>query len=187
MKLKASGVSKGDFVDLNGQMFQIQKVEHNFRGRGSSNLRFYMKNVKSGGTIDKTFGPDNILEQLTVDTVQMQYLYKDSEHLTFMNEQTYEQFELPIEAAEPYVDYIKDGQSIYLLVHDGQAIAMRAPQTARLLVTDAEDAVKGNTAMTAKKLVTVETGAKVYVPLFIKKGDMVAINPETGDYIERVN
>jgi elongation factor P len=104
-----------------------------------------------------------------------------------MNEQTYEQVELPAQMVEDFAPYMKEGQQVYVMLHDGKPLAIRPPASVRLEVVEAEDAVKGDTATNAKKPVKVESGATVNVPIFIKKGDMIVINPEDGSYIERSN
>ncbi len=185
MKTTAGATSKGDFIELNGHIFQIQNIEHNFRGRGSANLRLKLKNLSTGNTVEETFKPDNTLESVSVDAVEVHFLFKDNLNLTFMNPRTYEQFELNAQAVGNFINYLKEGQSIYAFMNNGTCLAIRPPNSVVLKVTEAEDAVKGNTASGARKIVTLETGAKVNVPLFIKKGESIVINPETGEYIER--
>jgi len=185
MKVTASSLKKGDFVELNGGIYTVQKFEHNFHGRGSANIRIKVKNVASGGTTENTYKPDNLLEQIAVESTLMQYLFTNGSMLTFMNEQSYEQFEIDKELVGEFLPYLKEGQQMYILFHDGEALAVRPPQSVRLKVVEAEDAVKGDTATNAKKPVTLETGAVVYVPLFIKRGELITIDPETGAYIER--
>ncbi|KXK12059.1 MAG: Elongation factor P [Microgenomates bacterium OLB23] len=185
MKVTASSLKKGDFVELNGSIFTVVKFEHNFHGRGSANIRIKVKNVATGGTTENTFKPDNLIEQISVESTLMQFLFAGSDTLTFMNEQTYEQFELDKDLVGEFLPYLKEGQQMYVLFHNDKALAVRPPQSVRLQVIEAEDAVKGDTATNAKKPVTLETGAVVYVPLFIKKGEVITIDPETGSYIER--
>ena len=185
MKTTAGSLEKGEFVELNGDPFQITKIDHNFRGRGQANLKIKLKNVQSGNTVEKTYGPSNTVERIDVDAIEMQFLYKDNANLTFMNEQTYEQYEISTESVGDLGNYFKEGQAVYILVLDGKALSVRPPNTVRLEVIEAHDAVRGYTAAGAKKMVTLETGVKVNVPLFIKKGEVIVINPETGEYMER--
>jgi elongation factor P len=91
MKAAASSLQKGNFVNHNGDIWQIVKAEHNFHGRGSANYRFKYKSVKNANTIEVTCKPDNLFDRIDVDSIQMQYLYKTGDSYTFMNEQTYEQ------------------------------------------------------------------------------------------------
>ena len=185
MKTTAGSLRKGDFIKNNDDITQIVKTEHNMRGRGSATLRFKVKSVANGNTVELTFKPDNMVEAVQVDSVQMAYLYGNAESLTFMNNQTYEQAEVPRAMVGDFVNYMKEGQLVYVIFHEGKAIAARAPTSVILGVTEAEDAVKGDTASSARKAVIVETGARVMVPLFIRKGERIVVNPESGEYVER--
>ena len=185
MKMNAGTLHKGDFLNQNGEIYQIVKTEHNMRGRGSANLRFKIKSIANGNTVEITCKPDNVLDQVAVESLQMQYLYGDADTCTFMNNQTYEQFAVSKDMIGEFLPYMKEGQNIYVIFHDDKAIAVRPPVSVTLMVTEAEDAVKGDTASNAKKYVILETGAKVLVPLFIKKGEEIIVNPETGEYVGR--
>lgn len=187
MKVSASDLQKGNFVNHANDIWQVVKTEHNFHGRGSANFRFKFKSVKNQNTIEMTYKPDNAVDRIDVDSYQMQFLYKTGDSYTFMNEQTYEQVELASAIVGDFGPYMKEGQQVYIMLHDGTPLAIRPPASVRLIVTEAEDAVKGDTATNAKKSVKVESGATVNVPIFIKKGDVIVVNPETGEYIERSN
>ena len=185
MKTSAGQLKKGNFIEHANDIFQIVKIDHSHVGRGSANLKIKVKSVTVGNTLELGFKPDNTVEQVQVDSILMQYLYHDGTHMTFMNDQTYDQVEVPVAAAGKVLDYLSEGQKVYVALHDDKPLAIVPPSKVRLKVTEAEEAVKGNTAQGAKKSVTVETGATVMVPLFIKKGETIAINPENGEYVER--
>lgn len=185
MKASAGSLKKGNFIEHNGDIYQIQKIDHSHVGRGSANLKMKAKNVSAGNTLEFSFKPDNTVEQVQVDSIHLQYLYHDGTNMTFMNDQTYEQVEVPVETGGDIINYLKEGQKVFVAMHDDNALAIIPPSKVRLQVTEAEDAVKGNTAQGAKKQVTLETGATVMVPLFIKQGEMIAVNPESGEYVER--
>jgi elongation factor P len=185
MKTLASSLKKSNFIDHAGDIWQVVKTEHTHMGRGSATYRFRIKSVTSGNTLEVTSKPDGLFEQVQVDSIMMQYLYNNGQTYTFMNDQTYEQFEVPSEAIGDLGAYLKEGQTMYVALHNDKAIAVVPPAKVRLKVTEAPDAVRGDTAQGAKKQVTLETGAKVMVPLFIKQGELIAVNPETGEYVER--
>lgn len=169
-----------------GEMWQVQKAEFYSPGKGSALMKTRLKAVKSAKAVDFTYKSNETVETVDVDTIELQYLYKDPQFLHFMNERSFEQYQLPVEAAGPVVDYLKEGDKLFVLLYQGEAISLRPPQSVRLKVIKAEEAVKGNTVTGAKKSVVVETGATMLAPLFIKVGDTIAINPETGEYVERV-
>lgn len=185
MKTGAGQLKKGNFIKHANDIFQVVKISHSHVGRGSANLKIKVKSVTAGNTLELGFKPDNTVERVQVESILMQYLYNDGTNMTFMNDQTYEQVEIPVATAGKLVNYLSEGQQMYVALHDGKPLAVVPPSKVRLKVTEAEDAVKGNTAQGAKKPVTVESGATVNVPLFIKKGETIAINPETGEYVER--
>lgn len=168
-----------------GTIWRVEKAEFYAPGKGSALMRSRVKEIKSGKTMDLTYKSNETIETVDINTIEMQYLYKDTQQLYFMNERTYEQIELPLERAGNVAQYLKEGDKLFILLYNGEAISLRAPQSVRLKVVKADEAIKGNTVSHAKKPVVVENGVSVLVPLFIKVGDVVVINPETGDYIER--
>lgn len=185
MKINAGNLKKGEFIFKDDEIWQVQKAEFYSPGKGSALMKSRLKAVKSAKTVEITFKSNETIETVDVDAIELQYLYKDGQSLHFMNERTFEQFEFPLDRAGAVSSYLKEGDKLFLLLHNSQAISLRPPQSVRLQVIKAEEAVKGNTITGAKKSVTVETGATVLAPLFIKSGDTIVINPETGEYMER--
>lgn len=185
MTTNAGTLKKGNCIILDGKVWVILKAEHNYRGRGSATLKSKIRNIKSGITVDKTFRGDESVELVEVDTVSLQYLYADNEDLFFMNNQSYEQYTLSRELVGDLINYLKEGQTVHVTIYEGQPLAIVPPKNVTLKVTEAEDAVKGDTTGSARKIVTLETGAKVKVPLFIKQGEIIIVSPETGEYVER--
>lgn len=186
MKIDAGSLKKGDFIELNSEIFAVQKTEHNFRGRGSATLRVKLKNIRTGNALETSFRTADMIDGVDVDVVPVQYLYKDATSLYFMDEKTYEPHDVPISVVGSTAQYLKEGDKIFILTHDNKTLAIRPPQSVQLRVIEAEDAIKGDTATNAKKIVTLETGVKLGVPLFIKTGDTIVVNPETGQYVERL-
>lgn len=185
MKKEASALKKGDYILHNGEIWVVQKTEFNYRGRGSANVSARIRNLLTGTTIENGTKSSFEYEIPDIEQVQGQYLYKDAVKLYFMNPLTYDQLEIDVKKTNHVEDYLKEGDLLYIIMYNGNPISVRPPQSVRLLVTKADDAVKGDTATNAKKDVTLETGITVKVPLFIKKGDTIVVNPETGDYVER--
>ncbi|HLC94415.1 MAG TPA: elongation factor P [Patescibacteria group bacterium] len=186
MKINAGNIKKGQFIQKDGDMWQVQKAEFYSPGKGGALMKSRIKNIKTGKTLDFTYKSSETIEVLDVEVIELQYLYKDHESLHFMNERTFEQHTLPLSQSGEIVSFIKEGDKLFVLLHQGVPIAVRPPQSVRLKVTQAQEAVKGDTVTGAKKSVIVETGATVLAPLFIKTGDSIVVNPETGEYIERV-
>jgi elongation factor P len=186
MRTNAGALKKGDFISYQGQIWQVQKADFYSPGKGSALMKSKIKNLMSGKNIDYTLKSNEQVEVLDVQTVEMQYLYKDQENIYLMNEQNYNQYYLPLEVVGEIVKYLKEGEKYYVYLYDDKPLTLRPPMSVRLKVVETEDAIKGDTVSGAKKPAKLETGVTVMVPLFIKVGDVVTVNPETGAYGERV-
>lgn len=176
---------KGMFIEFKGEPYQIVEFQHVNPGKGSAFVRTRLKSLKTGKVQDFTYKSGESVNELPVMTREMQYLYKEGESYLFMDNQTFEQYSVPGPMLGTFVDYLKANETYQIMVHEEQVVGVRLPKKVRLLVTEAEEGVKGDTVGGAQKIVTVETGAQVSVPLFIKTGEMIAIDPETGTYVER--
>lgn len=183
--VSTSNFQKGMFIEFKGEPHQIVGLEFVNPGKGSAFTRTKLKNVKTGRVQEFTYKSGETAEEIPIEVHEMQYLYREMDKYVFMNNRTYEQLSLPKDILGNFSRFIKEGETYQILVHEGEALGMRFPKKVRLLVTEAEAGAKGNTVMGAKKLVTVETGTQITVPLFIKKGDLIAIDPESGEYVSR--
>lgn len=186
-KISTSNFEKGMFIEFRGEINQIVEFQHVNPGKGSAFIRTKLKNIKTGNTIEFTYKSGEKVDEVEVETRELQYLYKNETEFIFMNNSNYEQLLIAKEIIGDFGNYLKEGNSYQILVHDEKAVGMRMPKKVKLLVTVAEEGAKGNTVTGAKKTVVLETGIKISVPLFIKNGDIVAVDPETGQYLERVS
>ena len=148
-------------------------------------MRTKIKNVASGKGLDYTFKSNESVETVEVNSIEMQYLYKDQKSAYFMDERNYNQYTVPLAVVGDVIEFFKEGEKMYVYLHDDKPLSIRPPVSVTLKVVQTEDAVKGDTVSGAKKEAELETGAKVMVPLFIKNGDMISINPETHEYTGR--
>lgn len=186
MYTNAGNLKKGEFVRHLGEIWQVQKADFYSPGKGSALMKARIKNVLTGKNIDYAYKSNESVETVDVESIEMQYLYKDADNLYFMDERTYNQFSIATSVVGDISRFFKEGDKMYVYVHDEKPLTVRPPMSVRLKVTEAEDAAKGDTVSGAKKLVTVETGAKVLVPIFVKVGETISINPETAEYTGRV-
>lgn len=168
-----------------GDIWQIQKTEFYSPGKGSALMRTKIKNVSSGKTIDYTFKSNESVETVEVNSVEMQYLYKDGEQAYFMNQQTFEQVGVSLDLIGDIIRFFKEGETMFVYMDGDTALSIRPPASVQLKVVQTEDAAKGDTVSGAKKEAELETGVTVLVPLFIKKGETITVNPETGSYTGR--
>lgn len=154
-------------------------------GKGSAFVRTKLKSLKSGKVQEFTFKSGESATELPINTREMQYLYKEGNEYIFMDNFSFEQINISEAMLDNFVKYLKPNDTYQVLVYEDQAVGIRFPKKVWLKVTEAGDGVKGNTATGATKTVTVETGAVVSAPLFIKDGDIIGIDPETNTYLER--
>lgn len=187
MNITASNLRRRDYILYRGEMYQVSFAEFYHPGKGRTVMRTKLKGVKSGKSQDAVFSSNDTIERLDISSTPSQYLYTDADSLVFMDEVHFDQHEVPKALCEDLIGFMKEGQSVYVLVYEGKPVGVIPPKKVILEVTESPDAVKGDTATNAKKEVVLETGAKALVPLFIRKGDMVGINPETKEYLGREN
>lgn len=185
MKVSAGNLKKGEFVYHQGEIWQVQKAEFYSPGKGSALMKAKIKNVLNGKNVDYTYKSNEIIDTVDVESIEMQYLYKDGENAYFMNERNYNQYQLPLNVVGDMVQFMKDGNKYYVFVHNDLPLSIRPSLSETLKVIETEDAVKGDTVSGAKKPATLETGAVVMVPLFVKKGEIISVNPDTKEYTGR--
>ncbi|MDY3250405.1 MAG: elongation factor P [Candidatus Choladocola sp.] len=184
-------ISAGDFrngvtLEMDGNIYQIIEFQHVKPGKGAAFVRTKLKNIINGGVVEKTFRPTEKFPQARIDRVEMQYLYSDGDLFHFMNTETYDQIALNQDAIGDALKFVKENEMVKVCSHNGNVFAVEPPLFVELEVTDTEPGFKGDTATGATKPATVETGAVVYVPLFVEQGDKLKIDTRTGEYLSRV-
>ncbi|MFR5264088.1 MULTISPECIES: elongation factor P [Clostridium] len=184
--ISASDIRKGTTFELDGQVFTVLDFLHVKPGKGAAFVRTKLRNVISGGAIDRTFNPTEKLQEAVIERKEMQYLYSDGELYYFMDNETYEQIPLNYEKVEGAIKFLKENMTAIIKFFKGEAFSVEAPNFVELLITQCDPGVKGNTATNALKPATVETGAVVNVPMFVEEGATIRIDTRTGEYMERV-
>ena len=184
-------ISAGDFrngitIELEGNVYQIIEFQHVKPGKGAAFVRTKLKNIKSGGVVEKTFRPTEKCPQARIDRKDMQYLYADGDLFNFMDVETYEQIALNKEAIGDALKFVKENELCKVCSHNGNVFAVEPPLFVELEITDTEPGFKGDTATGATKPAIVETGAQVMVPLLVNQGEKIKIDTRTGEYLSRV-
>lgn len=177
--------SKGIFIEFRGEPHQILEFQHVNPGKGSAFVRTKLKSVKTGRVQEFTYKSGEAVVEVPIETHEMQYLYQEGNTYVFMDNVTYNQYHVSAAVLSDYLDYLKPNDTYQVLVHDEDIVGIRFPKKVRLRVTHAEEGARGDTVSGAGKVVEVETGLKVTVPLFIKEGDTIAVDTGTGQYLER--
>lgn len=183
-------VSAGDFkngltVEIEGNIYQILEFQHVKPGKGAAFVRTKLKNIISGGAVEKTFRPSEKFETAHIDRKEMQYLYSDADLFYFMDTETYDQIAVNIETVGDSLKFVKENENVKVSSYQGNVFAIEPPITVELDIIETEPGFKGDTAQGATKPAIVETGAQVMVPLFVEQGDRLKIDTRTGEYLSR--
>jgi elongation factor P len=185
--IKYSEVRKGMvIIGDGGQLFYVVDRELKTPGNLPSKLTLRLKNIKTGFVNDTRVHPEDKVEQAYLDKRTLQYLYKDSDGYVFMDNETFDQTTLVADMVGDLPKYLKEGNNVQVVFHDGKALSLELPAQVELEVTDTEPAIKGATASAQYKPATLETGLVTKVPPFIGIGEKVVIDTETGAYLSRV-
>jgi len=186
MALSITELKKGVLFQLDGTPYRVVDYNQKVMGRGGSIVNVRIKSLLDGKVLEKTFKGNEQLDRADVSNQTVQYLYSDGDIFYFMNDDTFEQFEIKADLIGDGAGYLKEGDQITLQFFDGNPINVELPKNVPLLVTYAEDAVKGDTSSSITKDATLETGLTIRVPAFIKTGDLISVDTSSGAYRERV-
>jgi len=180
-------IRKGLCMVFNNDIYKVIEFLHVKPGKGPAFVRTKLKSVTTGRVVDNTFSAGNKIEEVRVETRKYQFLYPEGNDFHFMNTEDYNQITLEKNLLDS-PDLLKEGEMVTVLIKadDETPLSVEMPLSVVLEVTETEPGVRGNTATNATKPATVETGAKVNVPLFINEGDKIKIDTNTGKYIERM-
>ena len=178
-------LKKGVVCQIDGQPYRVTEYSQKVMGRGGSIVNVKLKNLITGAVIPKTFKGQEKIESAEVTSRTVQYLYSDGSSFFFMDPASFEQFELPAEIVDDVKNYLKEGDELSLQFFGERVINVELPKNLYLEVTYTEDVIKGDTTSSVLKDATLETGAVVKVPAFIKVGDIISVDTATGEYRER--
>lgn len=178
-------LKKGTICQIDGKPYRVIDYGQKVMGRGGSIVNVRLKNLIDGGVIPKTFKGQDKIETADVRSREVQYLYNDDSSFFFMDPASFEQFELPSDIVDDAKNYLREGDMLNLQFFGERVINVELSKNIFLKVTYAEDIVRGDTTSNVLKDATLETGLVVKVPSFIKTGDIVSVDTETGAYRER--
>ena len=183
-------ISAGEFrngvtFELDGNVFQVVEFQHVKPGKGAAFVRTKLKNVITGGVVEKTFRPTEKMPKAHIDRKTMQYLYEDGGLYYFMDKETYEQLPINADKLGDSFKFVKENTDVKILSYKGNVFGVEPPFFVELEVTQTDPGFKGDTATNATKPAILETGAEIKVPLFIEEGDKIKIDTRTGEYMER--
>lgn len=186
MSLSITNLKKGVVFEWEGEPFRVVDYNQKVMGRGGSIVNVRIKSLLDGKVLEKTFKGNETLQSADVTTQAVQYLYNDGSVFHFMNDQSFEQFEVSADLVGDGAGYLKEGDNVTLQFFNELPINVELPKNVPLKVVYSEDAVKGDTTSSIQKNAELETGITVKVPAFIKQGDVISVDTTTGTYRERV-
>ena len=186
MALSITDLKKGTLFTFNGDPYRVIDYKQKVMGRGGSIVNVRIKSLIDGKVLEKTFKGNEQVDSADVTNIDVQYLYNDSINFFFMNDDSFEQFEVPANLIGDQAGYLLEGSKVQLQLFNARPINVELPKNVALKVTYTEDVVKGDTSTAITKDAEVETGIKIKVPAFIKTGDVISIDTESGNYRERV-
>jgi elongation factor P len=185
MAFGITDLKKGTIFELDGVPYRVVEYGQKVMGRGGSIVNVRIKSLLDGKVLEKTFKGNESISPADVGNQTVQYLYTDGSTFYFMNNESFEQFEIPADIIGDGAGYLKEGDLVTAQLFDGRVINVELPKNVYLKVTYTEDVVKGDTTSSVLKEAEVETGIKVRVPAFIKQGDVISVDTATGAYRER--
>lgn len=184
--MDTSDFKNGISILMDGDIYTITDFQHVKPGKGGAFVRSTLKNIKTGRTLDKTWRSGERMEQAYLERRTMQYLYQDGDEYYLMDPETFDQISVPRERIGDGVKYLKENMDVTVLSHKDSIINIEVPSFVELEVTETAGSEKGDTASGGGKPATVETGAVVTVPFFVKVGDKIKIDTRNDQYLERV-
>jgi len=177
---------KGVTIDLDGQLFRVLEYQHHKPARGPAIIRTRLRNLRTGSTIDRSFGSGSKVQDILLDHSKVQYMYSDGDLYYFMDTDTYGQPALSAEVLGAAVNYLAENLILDLETYEGEAITIDLPTTVDLKVVETDPGFAGDTATGALKEAILSTGLKIKVPLFVNQGDTVRVDTRNGNYVTRV-
>ncbi len=184
--INAGNIQKGMYIIFKNKPHLVTKADFMSPGKGSAVMRSKLKSIENGSVVEFTYKTNEQVEVADIEKKEMEFLYRDGDELVFMNPKTYDQANVPIDLVGESAQLIIPNLKCWVMWYKDEAIGVSLPPNITLTVTEAQDEVAGNRINAPKKEVTVETGARVQVPIFIKVGDKVSIDTTTWEYLGRV-
>lgn len=183
-------ISVNDFrtgltIEVDGGIWRVLDFQHVKPGKGAAFVRSKLRNLRTGAIQEKTFRAGEKVAKAQIDNRRMQYLYANGDLHVFMDNESYEQIELPASNIEYELKFLKENMEVSIMMYQGETLGVELPNTVELEVTETEPGIKGDTASGGTKPATVETGLVVQVPFFVNQGDRLIINTTDGTYVSR--
>jgi elongation factor P len=185
MALSTNDLKNGMGLDLPDGLFEVVEFQHVKPGKGGAFVRTKLRNLRSKAVVERTFRADERVEQAVIDKREMQFLYRDGTDYVFMDNVSYDQMTVPATTLGSAAAYLKEGNSVILMLYATEIVDVELPAAVELEITDTEPGLQGDRVSGARKPATTETGLVVQVPLFVNPGDRIRVDTRSGDYLTR--
>ena len=185
MNININDIKNGMTIIIDGNLCVIQEFQHVKPGKGPAFVRIKLKNLRTGSTVEQTFNTNIKVTKAHIDKNNVQFLYMSGDNYVFMNNETYEQIEVPKKILGDNAEFVKEGIDISIDFYEGEIIGITLPEKVEYKIIETTEAVKGNTTNNAQKDATIETGKVIKVPLFISEGENVLVSTRDGKYAGR--
>jgi len=180
--LLATQLKNNTVFKIENETYVVVRYEHVTQGRGGATIKVKVRNLRTGGVVEKGFNGNDKVNEADVSKASYQFLYADDASEYYMNMSDFDQITLPL---SDEVKYLKEGEKVIVVSVDGEPAYIELPKTVDLTVVEADPGVKGNSANNPSKRIKVETGLELQAPMFVKEGDVIKVNTETGEYLSR--
>lgn len=183
--INVNDIKNGVTIMIEGQIYQVVEFLHVKPGKGSAFMKTKLRNLRTGGIVEKTFNTNVKFEKANINKQNVQYLYNTGDTYFFMNMENYEQLELSADQVGDNKNYLIENMNVYVILYEGELLGIDLPDKVEFTVVETEPAVRGNTTNNALKDATVETGLVVKVPMFIEQGEKILVTTADGKYSSR--
>ena len=186
MAISTADFKNGMCIEFNGKLCTIVEFQHVKPGKGSAFVRTKLRDIKTGRIIDNTFNAGVKVESVRLETKKLQYLYNDGDTYYFMDNETYEQVELPTDFIGDNAKWFKENDNAQLLYADTELLGVEPPMFIEAEITETDPGFKGDTVQGGSKPATIETGAVIQVPMYLNQGERIKVDTRTGKFVSRV-
>lgn len=183
--INVNEIKNGMTIMIEGQIYQVVEFLHVKPGKGSAFMKTKLRNLRTGGIVERTFNTNVKFEKANINKQNVQYLYNTGDTYFFMNMETFEQLELSADQVGDNKNYLIENMNVYVILYEGELLGIDLPDKVEFTVVQTEPAVRGNTTNNALKDATVETGLVVKVPMFIEQGEKILVTTADGKYSSR--
>jgi len=185
VSISTNDLKNGMALDLPEGLVNVVEFQHVKPGKGGAFVRTKLKNVRTGAVIDRTFRADEKVTLAVIDKREMQFLYREGSDYVFMDNESYDQLQVPADSIGDAINFLKEGDTAVLPMYKSEIVGVELPAAVELTVTDTEPGMQGDRVSGARKPATLETGLVVQVPLFVEPGERIKVDTRTGEYLAR--